>query len=135
MPYPLLADAVLLIHFFIVIFVVGGLVLVLVGNLAGWSWVNSLWFRGAHVLAIAVVVAESWLGLTCPLTTLEAWLRLQAGDVSHGQDFIAYWIQRMLFYDAPAWVFAAVYTVFGLLVAAAWWVFPPGRNRRDIGNH
>ena len=35
--------------------------------------------RLAHLAAIAVVVAESWLGLTCPLTTLESWLRARAG--------------------------------------------------------
>ena len=29
--------------------------------------------------AIAVVVAQSWLGVDCPLTTLESWLRAQAG--------------------------------------------------------
>jgi len=27
-------------------------------------------------------------------------------------------------------VFVAAYTVFGLLVVAAWWYFPPQRNAR-----
>ena len=59
MPYQLLADAVLALHVAIVLFVVGGLVLVIAGNFRGWRWVNRLWFRLAHLGAIAVVVAEA----------------------------------------------------------------------------
>ena len=56
MPYGILADVVLSIHFGIVAFVVGGLVLVVVGNLRGWQFVNAWWFRLAHLAAIA----SSW---------------------------------------------------------------------------
>ena len=58
-PYQLLADVVLTLHFSIVAFVVGGLVLTIIGNFSAWRWVNALWFRLAHLAAIAVVVAES----------------------------------------------------------------------------
>ena len=133
LPYQQIADVVLVVHFAIVLFVVGGLVLVVAGNLWRWSWVNRLWFRVAHLAAIAVVVAESWLGLTCPLTTLESWLRLQGGEPVHGESFIGHWLRTLLFYEAPPWVFALAYTVFGLLVAAAWWHFPPmtGKPARE----
>jgi hypothetical protein len=124
----LLADMVLLAHFGLVVFVVGGLAVILVGNLLGWRWVNNPWFRLAHIAAIAVVVAESWLGITCPLTTLESWLRAQAGSSGYDASFIEHWVQRILFHEAPPWVFASAYTAFGLLVAAAWWYFPPRRR-------
>jgi polyferredoxin len=126
--YQFLADTVLLAHFAIVVFVVGGLVLVVAGNWLGWPWVNRLWFRFAHLAAIATVVAESWLGITCPLTRLESWLRLQTGAAPYGESFIEHWVQRVLFYEAPSWVFAGAYTVFGLLVVVAWWRFPPRRR-------
>lgn len=129
-PYAWLADAVLVLHFAVVLFVVGGLVLVVAGNLLRWHWVNQLWFRLAHLAAIAVVVAESWLGIDCPLTTLEAWLRMRSGAVAHGEGFIAHWLQRLLFYEAPGWVFVLAYTAFGLLVVAAWWRYPPSRGGR-----
>lgn len=124
----LLADMVLLAHFGLVVFVVGGLAIILVGNLLAWQWVNNPWFRLAHIAAIAVVVAESWLGITCPLTTLESWLRAQAGVSGYEASFIEHWVQRILFHEAPPWVFASAYTAFGLLVAAAWWYFPPRRR-------
>lgn len=128
-PYQLLADAVLLLHFGVVLFVIGGLVLVVVGNLRGWRWVNSLWFRLAHLLAIGVVVAQAWLGEVCPLTTLESWLRVKAGAPSYSKSFIEHWVQHLLFYEAPSWVFTLAYTVFGLLVLASWWYFPPRHKK------
>jgi hypothetical protein len=125
-----LANAVLVLHVAIVLFVVGGLVLIVLGNARRrpWRWVNAWWFRLAHLGAIAVVVAEAWFGLTCPLTTLEAWLRVRAGaPIYGGSGFIEHWLQRLLYHDAPAWVFTLGYTLFALLVALAWWRFPPRR--------
>jgi hypothetical protein len=132
MPYQLLADAVLTLHVAIVLFVVGGLVVILLGNWhrwKSWQWVNALWFRVAHLLAILFVVGESWLGIICPLTTLEMWLRRQAGASGYTGSFIEHWLQRLLYYDAPGWVFTLAYSVFGLAVVATWWWFPPRRRR------
>jgi hypothetical protein len=128
MPYQLLADVVLATHFAVVLFVVGGLVAIVAGNLFGWRFVNTWWFRVAHLAAIAVVVAQAWLGIVCPLTTLESWLRMQAGEAAYETSFIEHWLTRLLFYDAPAWAFTAAYSLFGLAVVAAWWRFPPGRR-------
>ena len=126
--YRLLADAVLLLHFGVVAFVVGGLVLVLVGNVRHWLWVNSLSFRVTHLVAISVVVLQAWLGRLCPLTVLESWLRGKAGEATYTASFIEHWVQRILYHEAPFWVFTLVYTVFGVLVVAAWRFFPPGRK-------
>ncbi len=126
--YETLANLVLLLHAAVVLFVVGGLVLVVAGNHAGWSWVNRLSFRLLHLAAIATVVAQAWLGVTCPLTTLESWLRVQAGAAAYQTSFIEYWLHRALFYDAPGWLFTLVYSLFGLMVAASWWIYPPRRG-------
>ena len=131
--YRLLADAVLLLHFAVVVFVVTGLVLVLVGNLWHWHWVNWLPFRVAHLVAIGVVAVQAWLGEVCPLTILESWLREQSGEAKYSASFIEYWLQRVLFFEAPLWVFTLAYTVFGLLVVAAWFRFPPRSSRSAPG--
>lgn len=128
LPFQLLADAVLTLHVALVLFVVGGLVVVLVGNLRKWPWVNALWFRLAHLATIAFVAAEAWLGIVCPLTTLEMWLRSKVSDATYEGSFIEHWLQALLFWQAPPWVFTATYSVFALAVAAAWWRFPP-RNK------
>lgn len=128
----LLADVVLVLHAGIALFVVVGLLFVVIGNRRHWQWVNNAWFRIAHLAAIGVVVAESWLDWTCPLTTLERWLRTRAGEVSYAGGFIEHWLQRLLFYSAPPWVFIAAYTGFALLVLASWAVFPPRFRRRAL---
>jgi hypothetical protein len=132
-PYQLLADVVLTLHFSVVAFVAGGVVFILLGNLAGWRWVNGFGFRLAHLAAIAFVVAEAWLGATCPLTTLEMWLRAQARAATYSSSFIEHWVQRLLYYQAPPWVFVLGHSVFGLLVLVLWFRFPPRTRGSDIG--
>jgi hypothetical protein len=125
MPYQLLADIVLAVHFGVVVFVMGGLAAIVVGNRYGWRLVNGWVFRLAHLTAIAIVVAQAWLGVACPLTTLESSLRVKAGEAGYETSFIEHWLTAILFYEAPAWVFTAAYTLFGLAVAVAWWHYPP----------
>lgn len=130
MQYQFLADAVLVLHLGIVVFIVAGLVLIVAGNVRGWGWVNAWWFRLAHLAAIGIVVGQAWLGRICPLTTLESWLRVKSGQPEYSGTFIEHWVQRVLYYEAPLWVFALVYSLFGLLVLVAWWRFPPRRPGR-----
>ena len=123
--YLLAADAVLLLHVLFVSFVITGLALVLAGKPAGWTWVRNPWFRLTHLTAIGIVVLQSWFGLICPLTTLEMALRQRAGDAVYSGTFISHWLDSILYYEAPAWVFAVCYTVFGALVVLSWfWVRP-----------
>ncbi len=125
MLYRLAADALLLLHVGFVVFVVLGLVLIWIGGGLGWSWVRNPWFRIAHLIGIAVVVLQAWLGQICPLTIWEMALREKAGDATYAGSFIAYWLQELLYYNAPMWVFAVCYTVFGLLVVASWYFVRP----------
>lgn len=134
LPYQLLAEVVLILHVAVVAFVVGGLLLVIVGNRCGWRWVNARWFRLAHLATIAVVVAEAWLGVACPLTRLEMWLRAKAGAPIYSGSFIEHWLQRLLYHDAPPWVFVLGYSLFALLVVLAWHRFPPTAPRRRHEN-
>ena len=125
----LAADAVLLLHSLFVAFVIVGLVLVFAGRALDWSWVRNWWFRVAHLAAIGVVVVQAWFGVICPLTTLEMTLRRQAGGATYAGTFISHWLESILYYRAPAWVFAASYTAFAALVVLSWvWVRP---NRRS----
>ena len=125
MPYQQLADLVLLGHFAVVLFVVGGMPAVLLGRVAGWRWVDDRRFRVAHLVAVGYIVIQAWLGEVCPLTTLEQTLRERAGAATYQGGFVEHWVGRLLFFDAPLWVFVLAYSLFGLLVAIVWWRFPP----------
>jgi hypothetical protein len=124
MRYGLLADVVVAIHALYVGFVVFGLVAILIGYARRWRWVRNLYFRILHLVAIAFVCAESIIGIDCPLTTLENALRLGAGQNGYGNDFINYWLDRLIFYDFPPPVFTIVYLAFGIVVLSTLWLVP-----------
>jgi len=130
--YRLAADAVLLLHVLFVAFVIVGLVFILAGKAFRWAWVRNPWFRLAHLLAIGVVVVQSWFGAICPLTTIEMTLRSRAGDTVYPGSFVAHWLEAILFYRAPAWVFAVCYTLFGAAVVGSWIWVRPRRFRRTV---
>lgn len=123
--YLIAADAVLLLHVLFVAFVVVGLLLIVLGGVLSWRWVRNRTFRVLHLAAIGVVVAQAWVGMICPLTTIEMWLRSRAGDAVYQGSFISHWLESILYYQAPAWVFAVGYTAFGVVVAASWFLVRP----------
>ena len=125
MLYLLLADTVLVLHVLFVAFVVAGLILIFVGKFLRWPWVRNRVFRIAHLFAIGIVVLQSWFGAICPLTTIEMALRSRAGEASYAGSFVAHWLESLLYYRAPAWVFIVCYTAFGALVVASWFWIPP----------
>ena len=121
----LAADVVLLLHVLFVAFVVIGLLLIVAGKIRLWSWVRNPWFRLMHLVAIAVVIVQSWFGVICPLTTVEMALRSRAGDTVYSGSFISYWLEKLLYYQLPAWVFVVCYMAFGAVVIASWfWIRP-----------
>jgi Protein of Unknown function (DUF2784) len=121
----MMADALLVVHFLIVAFIVGGLVLVWVGAALGWRWVRNPWFRYLHLAAIAFVAAEALLGVMCPLTVWEDLLR---GGV-RAESFVGRWVRYFLYYEAPPWVFTTAYILWTLATAATLRFVPPRRTR------
>lgn len=121
------ADALLVVHSLFVVFVIFGLILIFVGYFRNWRWVRNIWFRTIHLLAIAIVAIQSWIGIICPLTIWEMSLRDKAGEAIYSGSFLRHWLHYLLYYDAPEWVFITAYTVFGALVLASWFVVRPTR--------
>jgi hypothetical protein len=122
----MLADTIVVVHLLIVLFVLTGVPLIYIGAARHWAWVRRLGWRLLHLIAIAVIAAESLFGVDCPLTVWED--RLRSEQVAAG--FIERWIDRILFYDAPTWVFTLAYVAFAALVAITWIVVPPTKGPR-----
>ena len=121
----LAADALLVFHFLIAAFIVGGLVLVWVGALFEWNWVRNRGFRYAHLAAIAFVALEAVLGYACPLTIWEDLLRGGARPES----FVSRWVYRLLYYNAPEWVFTTLYAAWAAATLVTLWLVPTNRHR------
>jgi len=61
-------------------------------------------------------------------------LRRKEGVAGYEVEFIEYWLNALLYYSAPSWVFTTVYTAFGLMVAAAF-VYCPPRKKLPTGDN
>ena len=123
--YEAAANTTLFAHVCYIAFVVFGLILTWFGIVFRWQWIRNRWFRGVHLAMIVIVVFEAWVGIICPLTTLENWFRKRSGQSVYDGDFIAIWLHDLIFFNASPWVFTCGYTFFGLGVLATWWLAPP----------
>lgn len=120
----MIADAVLVLHFLIVVFIVGGLILTWIGFFRQWKWVRNPLFRYLHLAAIAFVALEALAGYACPLTIWEDALRGGGG----AESFIGRWVRRVLFYQAPEWVFTTLYVLWAAATVATLRFVPPRRR-------
>jgi hypothetical protein len=120
-----LADMVAIIHLGYVVFVILGFVLIIGGIVFRWRWIRNPLFRTLHLAAIIAVAMEAILGLYCPLTVLEFRLRYPTGAYQEIGSFIGTFIDSVLFFDAPRWVFTVAYTGFAVLVLITFIVAPP----------
>ena len=58
--YLLAADAILLLHVLITLFIVFGLIFIFIGKSLSWVWIYNPWFRLTHILAIGIVAIISF---------------------------------------------------------------------------
>ena len=104
-----------------------GLLLVVLGGLLRWGWVRNFWFRALHCAAIVYVAVQALVGIACPLTIWENWLREAGGQSKNYEEggFIQYWLRHIFYYEWEKWVFTTAYVSFGLLVVVTMFVLPP----------
>lgn len=103
--YLLFADAVIIVHFLFIVFVVAGGFIVLFHPRLAW----------AHVPAALWGAAIEFTGWICPLTPLENSLRRLAGEAAYRSDFIAHYLIPVIY---PPGLTAAMQYVLGILVIA-----------------
>jgi hypothetical protein len=133
MGYGLLADLTAILHGAVVLFVLGGLLLILIGLWRRWEWVRGLWFRFTHLFLCLVVVGFEVLDEPCPLTSLEQWLREQTPEgTTYSGSFIAHYIHDVIHVQLRPQMLAGPTALLLLVVAALY--FWRGPRRRPFGN-
>ena len=105
MPWSLLADALVLLHFAFAAFVA-------LGGFLAWRWPRLLWL---HLPSLAWGLWIELSGAICPLTPLENALRLRAGTAGYGGGFLAHYLAGVLY---PAGLTPHLQLVLALLLAA-----------------
>lgn len=99
MIHSLFADAVVLLHFAFVLFVVAGGIPVI-------KWPRLAWL---HLPTLVWAVWIETSGAICPLTPLEQSLRQKAGEASYSGSFIGHYLEPVLY---PS----------GLTREGQWWI-------------
>ncbi len=113
-----LADLVVAVHLGVVLFVIGGLVLILVGGVRRWDWVRNPWFRGVHTAIMGYVVLNAVRGASCFLTDWEYALRARAGQAyDETGSFVGRIARELLYLDLPEDSIALLHIAFGVVVA------------------
>lgn len=118
-----LADLILVVHFLFVLFVAGGLAGIWLGAARHWRWVRSRRFRQWHLAAIGFVALEGVIGMACPLTVWEDWLRQGAPGLS----FMRRWVGLLLYWDLPEAAFTGLYIAAALAAGLTYFLVPPDK--------
>jgi hypothetical protein len=101
--YSYLADFIVLLHTFFVLFVVLGGILVLWKPYVAW----------VHIPAVFWAASIEFLGWICPLTPLENMLRARAGNAGYETGFVEHYILPILY---PASLTREMQIGFGIIV-------------------
>jgi hypothetical protein len=116
---------ILAIHLLVIAFNVLGLAAIPVGARLGWSWVRVRWWRALHLASWALVAVQALMGRACILTI---WQDRLTGA---GQEppLIARWVDSLIYWPLPIWVFGALYIALFVTVLG-FWIWPPTRPAR-----
>lgn len=118
---------ILAIHLGVIAFNLFGLVAVPLGAWRGWRFVRGPWWRCLHILSLVVVAGQAVAGRACFLTL---WQDALSGTGTSGTPLIARWINGVLFWPLPLWLFAILYVAILAYAVALLWLVPPAWRRR-----
>jgi Protein of Unknown function (DUF2784) len=123
-----LAEAVLAGHVAVILFNVSSLIVVPIGAARGWHFVHIAWWRVLHVVLLAAVVAQAFAGRACILTL---WQSDLAGSAASPTPLIESWVDQLIYWKLPIWIFAALYAVVFAYAVALLWLVPLQRTRQQ----
>ncbi|MGZ6014086.1 MAG: DUF2784 domain-containing protein [Caulobacteraceae bacterium] len=126
----LLGEGVLALHLLVIGFNVLGLVAIPLGAALGWRWVRVRWWRGLHVASWAVVALQATLGRACFLTLWQD----QLAGAGPEPPLVMRWVNGLIYWPLPIWVFSATYLVLFAAVIAFWRLVPPRRMTRPASS-
>jgi len=109
-----IAGMILAVHAVIIAFNVAGLVVIPLGAALKWRLVRVAWLRLLHLGALAVVAGQALAGRACFLTI---WENDFTGNPS-STPLIMGWVNHLIFWPLPLWVFTIIYYAAFLYVVA-----------------
>ncbi len=112
-------------HMAIVAFNVAGLVVIPLGAWRKWRFVRNFWLRALHLAALVVVALQAVAGDACFLTLWQSDFLARAGEAASYEPLLQRWVEAIVFWPLPIWVFAALYCAVALYTLLLWRFVPP----------
>ena len=116
-----LGQLVLGVHLLVIAFNVLGLTAIPLGAALNWRWVRIRWWRLLHIASWAVVALQAVLGRACFLTL---WQDSLTGGGPE-PPLIMRFVNSLIYWPLPIWVFSAIYLALFVTVIALWWLVRP----------
>lgn len=120
----ILATAIVIVHLGVVAFNIFGLVIVPIGGWQHWEFVRGFTWRLIHLLTLGIVALQAALGRACLLTIWESDL-MSGGNGIIPSPMIARFIDSLLYWPLPLWVFTAIYIAVLIYAVLLWRWVPP----------
>jgi len=124
-PALVLASVILAVHVLIIGFNIFGLVAIPLGAWRGWRFVHAPLWRLLHLGSIGITALQAAMGQACFLTIWQVGLE---GEPGNEVPLIMGWVNSIIFWPLPLWVFTTIYLLI-LAYVLALLVLVPVRRR------
>ncbi|HOO39465.1 MAG TPA: DUF2784 domain-containing protein [Deltaproteobacteria bacterium] len=120
--YQVLADGVVILHLFFIVFVILGGMLVLVRPKIIWL----------HIPCVIWGILIELTGGICPLTPLELYLRTKTGESAYTGDFVIHYIEPIIYPGGLTRELQILFSIAVIMVNTAvyTWVFLRHKKKR-----
>jgi len=134
MLYRIFAEAIIVVHFLFVLFMLLGFLLTLYALFFREKFLDWWLFRSLHLLGIFYVASLSILGKYCPLTLLENQLmsRYEASSVYSGS-FIVHYLEKFIYPDVNPLTIQIPTVFIAILTIVAFIGRPPKKIKTIMG--
>ena len=128
MIYKILADIILVLHFFWIVFMLVGFIITFLNvffirNKSFFDW---WFFRTLHLFGIVYVGCLAILGKYCPLTILENILYTKyANKLKYSESFIVHYIQKLVYPDVEPLTIVVPTVVVAIFTCVVFIIEPP----------
>jgi hypothetical protein len=111
MPYKILADIVVIIHFIWILFLIFG----------AFLGVRNKAIKIFHISGLVFAFVIQIFGWYCPLTHLEVWLRAKHDlSLAYAGSFIIHYVEELIYTEIPAWL---IFSLTLLLIVFNVWFY------------
>ncbi len=118
------AYLILSLHVLFTLFMIITPLIIYIGMLQSWHWINNPGFRHAHIFLLTFVMFEVCLESPCPLTVWENQCRERVGmPMRYSDGFFDFWSERLLGIPLNKWVFNLIFGSLAIITFIEYYFF------------